>query len=83
MEPTTKLEKVIDKFGVGFARHRHRTLIIRVWIKTQPLKQWDVAGNFANAHLYAPTIGLYSLLSHSNITYLVQIYYNIDSVHKA
>jgi small-conductance mechanosensitive channel len=33
-------------FGVGFARRRHRGLIIRVWIKTQPLKQWDVAREF-------------------------------------
>ncbi|MHC5831060.1 MAG: mechanosensitive ion channel family protein, partial [Nostoc sp.] len=29
----------IDQFG-------DRGLIIRVWIKTQPLKQWDVAREF-------------------------------------
>ncbi|MBD0386476.1 MAG: hypothetical protein ICV54_08090 [Nostoc sp. C3-bin3] len=39
----TKFEKKkIDKCGVAFAQLKYRVLIFRVWIKTQPIKQWDV-----------------------------------------
>ncbi|MEH1972149.1 MAG: hypothetical protein V7L02_02785, partial [Nostoc sp.] len=35
-----------DKFGVGSAQTRHRTLIIRLWVKIQPQKQWDIVRKY-------------------------------------